>query len=245
VLFDATGTLIELREPVGESYARIAREWGVELRPSRLDAAFARVLQRTPPVAYTSDAYTSDAYTELEHDADVIAAHEREWWRGVVRSTFLATDSSVRFADFDAFFAATFEHYNGARAWRLRPGARGALAALSARGLRLGVVSNFDQRLAKILQELEIDQFFGCIMIPAQCGARKPAPRIFRAALAQLGVDIRNALYVGDDPEDELAAAGELGLQVLDVRVLETLEALPARLEAHAKLGRTFWSSRP
>jgi putative hydrolase of the HAD superfamily len=231
VLFDATGTLIELREPVGESYARIARQWGVELSARRLDDAFTRVLRHAPPIRYT----------EAERDAGAICARERTWWRDVVRSTFiatdLATDDTLRFANFEGFFDATFDHYAGAQAWRLRPGALAALPALAARGLRLGVVSNFDQRLINILQKLEIAHFFECVMIPLRCGARKPAPAIFRSALAELGVESREALYVGDDPEDELAATRELGLRVLDVRTLETLEALPARLEAHAKLG--------
>jgi len=232
VLFDAAGTLIELREPVGETYARIAHEWGVELSAWRLDDAFARVLRRTPPARYCAP----DPGLDPQPDSDTIAQQEREWWRGVVRSTFLATDSTLRFADFEGFFGATFEYYAGARAWCLRPGARDTLAQLAARKLHLGVVSNFDQRLIQVLQELKITAFFECVVIPAFCGARKPAAEIFDAALAELGVESRHALYLGDDPEEDLVAVRALGLRALDVRALETLNGLPAYLEAHATL---------
>ena len=48
MLFDAAGTLIELREPVGETYARVARKHGLALPPDRLEAAF-RVAFTTAP----------------------------------------------------------------------------------------------------------------------------------------------------------------------------------------------------
>jgi putative hydrolase of the HAD superfamily len=228
VLFDAAGTLIELREPVGETYARIAREWGVELPAWRLDDAFTRVLRRTPPTRYCNE--------QPEIDAGAVAQQEREWWQGIVRSTFLAADSTLRFADFDAFFGATFDHYAGASAWRLREGARDALAALAALELHLGVISNFDQRLTELLHHLGIASFFECVMIPAHCGDRKPAARIFHSALRELGVESCHTLYVGDDTEAELAAVRALGLRTLDVRELETLKGLPAYIEAHATL---------
>jgi len=217
-----------LQEPVGQTYARIAREWGVELPAWRLDDAFKRVLLRTPPTRYSNE--------PPEIEADAVAQQEREWWRGIVRSTFLAADSTLHFADFEGFFGATFDHYAGASAWRLREGTRDALAALTARGLHLGVVSNFDQRLTELLHHLEIASFFECITIPARCGARKPAARIFRSALRELGVESCHALYVGDDAEEELAAVRALGLRTLDVRELETLKGLPAYIEAHATL---------
>ena len=52
VLFDAVGTLIELREPVGETYARMARPFGVALPAWRVDDAFRRILKRAPPLVF-------------------------------------------------------------------------------------------------------------------------------------------------------------------------------------------------
>ncbi|MCE9667153.1 HAD family hydrolase [Myxococcus stipitatus] len=43
-------------------------------------------------------------------------------------------------------------------------------------------------------------------------GAEKPDPRIFKAALAQVGRDPSEVLHVGDDPERDIVGAAKLGL---------------------------------
>lgn len=218
VLFDATGTLIELREPVGESYARFARESGVQLPAWRIEDGFRRILARSPARVFP-DAAPGE-----------VPARERDWWRTLVRDTFRAADQTVHFRDFDAFFEALFRWYAGAGAWRLRPGAREALAALRRRGLRLGVLSDFDQRLTRILDCLEISSFFDTVVLCGAHGVAKPDPRAFEAALSALGVPAAEAVYVGDDPDRDLAGARAAGLQILDARDLGTLAELPDRL---------------
>jgi putative hydrolase of the HAD superfamily len=224
VLFDATGTLIELREPVGETYSRLGRDHGVTLPAWRLDEAFGRVLRRAPPRVFPDTA------------PGEIAARERTWWWKLVRDTFRAADSTVAFPDFEAFFSEAFEHYATAQAWRLRPYAARALRALRSAKLLVGVVSNFDQRLTKILKAIEIDDLFDSVTLPADCGAEKPDPRIFAAALSSLGVAAEEALYVGDDLLRDLAAARSAGLRALDASQLASLMELPARLDSIATL---------
>jgi putative hydrolase of the HAD superfamily len=45
-------------------------------------------------------------------------------------------------------------------------------------------------------------------------GADKPDPLIFRRGLALAGVEAEEALHVGDDPDRDWKAAGEVGLRV-------------------------------
>ena len=171
VLFDATGTLIHLRESVGEVYSRIAREHGVDLPAWRLDDAFEHVLRHAEPRVFPSA------------DAAEIAALEERWWYEVVRSTFLAADSSARFADATAFYAHLYRYYATVDAWKLVPGARTVLADLHGRELRLGVVSNFDQRLLDILEAFGISGADSRLLFlertsgPSHCRVRKSGPR--------------------------------------------------------------------
>ena len=109
VLFDAAGTLIETARPVGETYAERAREHGVRLSAGRLGDAFRRILAGAAPLVFP------------EAPGDRLPELERDWWRTVVRSTFLAADGTARFRDFDAFFAGLYAHYAGAAAWAVRP----------------------------------------------------------------------------------------------------------------------------
>jgi putative hydrolase of the HAD superfamily len=219
VLFDAVGTLILLREPVGATYGRIAGRHGVALPASRLDDAFARVLAAAAPNVHPGVPRAE------------VAERERGWWRARVRETFRAADGMARFDDFEGCFAELWRHYAGAEAWRLAPGAREGLDALAARGLRLGVLSNFDQRLPGILRELGLDAYFDVVTLPADAGAPKPERAIFAAALARLGVPAERALYVGDHAQQDVAGAVHAGLRALDVTTLPDLRALPKAID--------------
>lgn len=220
VLLDAMGTLIELAEPPGDTYARIAAEHGVALPAWRLGDAFERVRRRMPPMVFP------------DADARDVPALERAWWRDLVRQVFLATDGTAHFADFEAFFDALFAHYARAAAWRLRPGARDALSAMRARGWRLGVVSNFDHRLAGILEDLGIASFFDVVATPATARAAKPDPAALAAAIAGVRAPAAACAYVGDDAALDARAARAAGMRFVDVSALDALDALPALVEA-------------
>src|SRR5690606_4443189 len=128
-----------------------------------------------------------------------------------------AADQMVRFPDFEAFFAALFAHYADAGAWRAAPGAAEGLAGLRAAGRRVAVASNFDHRLPGILAGLGLAASLDAVLLPAALGAAKPDPRFFAAAARRLGVAPAEALYVGDDPEQDLAAARRAGWRAVDV----------------------------
>lgn len=206
VLFDATGTLFELRETVGETYARLARPYGPELPASRLDEAFVRVLATAPPMTFPEA--SSVERNALEHG----------WWRERVRETFRAADQTARFHDVDAFdtaFEALFAHYAGASAWRCVTGAEPLLARCRRVGLRVGVASNFDHRLEGILSELGLSDGVRACARPGLLGVAKPDPRFFVAATETLGLDPATVVYVADDPPDALASARSVGLRTV------------------------------
>lgn len=216
VLFDATGTLIELARPVGEVYAEAARAQGVDLPSWRVQDAFSRVMARASP----------RVFPELA-DLDDIAAAERAWWADLVRQTFQAVDSTVQFPDPAALYDALFEHFAKALAWRPRAGAKALLDALADEGVQAGVVSNFDLRLGPLLDALGLGQRLACVVLPAHCGARKPDAAIFRAALDALELPAEAVALVGDDPDTDLAGARGVGLVAIDVSDLEDLGELP------------------
>ncbi len=220
VLFDAAGTLFTPAEPVGETYSRLAREHGVALSGARIEDAFRRVFAAAPANVHPAEPLARAA--ELE----------RAWWRARVRETFLAADGTARFRDFEAYFAELWEHFARGAAWRLRLGAREALAALAASGHRLALVSNFDQRLRPILRELSLHEHFECIVLPADCGAAKPDRAIFDFCLARLDLPAQRCVYVGDHAKLDVEASKEAGLAAIDVSELATLADLPVRIES-------------
>jgi putative hydrolase of the HAD superfamily len=145
-----------------------------------------------------------------------------------VRSTFEAAGVAGRPADFEPCFEALFAYYAGAAAWRRAAGALEALRDLRARGLRTGVVSNFDDRLAALLDGLGLAPLLETVVRPADAGAAKPDPAIFAIALARLQVRASDAVYVGDDAHDDIGGARAAGLRAIDVTAIADLRALGA-----------------
>ncbi len=88
-----------------------------------------------------------------------------------------------------------------------RPGLIDVLDELARRSIALGVVSDYPAE--RKLAALGLDGRFD-VVVTAQdprVHAFKPSPKGILVALAELGVDPRDALYVGDRPEVDAAAA--------------------------------------
>jgi putative hydrolase of the HAD superfamily len=215
VLFDAAGTLIALREPLGRTYARAAAEHGAAFDPDAIERAFARAHGEAPPMVFPGA------------DRGAAAALERIWWRDVVRRTFEDAAPGGTTARLPEVFDRLWQHFAAPDAWRSLADAHATLVQLRRRGLVIGVISNFDQRLAPILQGLGLLEFFDTVVLPSDAGAAKPDPRIFAFALKHLGIAPTAAVYVGDDRERDVAGARGAGLHAVDVGELATLASLP------------------
>jgi putative hydrolase of the HAD superfamily len=217
-LFDAAGTLIALREPPGETYARSARRLGIPASPERLGDALARSLRRAPAMLFP------------EVPAAEIDARERGWWRDVVDATFAEAGVEARASQIDACFDALYREFAEPRAWRVAAGAHEGLSALRAGGLATGVISNFDRRLHGILHGLGLSPLLDIVVLPSDARAAKPDPAIFAFALAKLGLAPEDTCFVGDERERDLEGARRAGLRAIDVCSLATLAELSSRL---------------
>lgn len=225
---DATGTLIALARPVGETYAEVARSFGATLDPDAVEAALRNVFPEMPPLAFPGA------------PANRIPGLERGWWRELV-GRVVAGAGGVE--PFGPFFDALYEHYGRGGAWLVYPEVTEALEEIRARGYRSAVVSNSDSRLANVLRALELDHYFDAVIYSSTSGAAKPEAAIFALAVSRLGAEAGETLHVGDDPRNDVEGARAAGLHSVlvdrgrpagDVRegVIATLRELEAFLEA-------------
>jgi putative hydrolase of the HAD superfamily len=90
------------------------------------------------------------------------------------------------------------------------------------------MVSNFDHRLSALLAALGLAPLLDVIVLPSDAGAAKPEARIFALALKRLGIRADQAVYVGDDADDDIGGARAAGLHAIDVTTLRDLESLEA-----------------
>ena len=116
------------------------------------------------------------------------------------------------------------------------PGARQTLAALEERGYRLGVVSNADGRVQKLLDDAGLSAHLEIVLDSAHLGVEKPDPRIFLAAAERLGLPVSSCAYVGDLYEIDIVGARAAGLRAILIgrcpapEPVERIESLAALL---------------
>ncbi len=227
VLFDAGETLLAPRESFGAVYARVLARHGLRLPPERLEAALRETweaLQARIPAGRNRYAY--------------FAGGEAGYWLAFVRGTLLRALGPEATARAAELLEPLREAFGEREAWRVFDEVPVVLAALADAGVRLAVVSNWDSRLAALLERLGLAWAFDAIVVSSGEDVEKPAPAIFRRALARLGVPPERALHVGDSPELDLAGAHAAGIAALLVdrrgrldprwRALPDLRPLPA-----------------
>jgi putative hydrolase of the HAD superfamily len=95
-----------------------------------------------------------------------------------------------------------------------RRGVTSTLQTLHNRGLILGVISNgsMSSQYTK-LDVMGIRSLFSLILISEEAGIKKPDARIFRLALEKLRVLPSEAIFVGDNPELDVAGSRAVGVR--------------------------------
>lgn len=198
IVFDAAGTLFYLTRTVGDHYAYVGSEVGLNLDAQQLEGAFHAAWQQMPRRPAIDSPREND---------------DQDWWRELVGRVFDRVAPSLSEVDRDNFFAIAYEHFAEAGVWKLYPDVLDALRQLRER-FQLAVISNFDGRLRLILQHLGISRYFSHIFVSSELGADKPDPEIFRRAITIMHLKPDEVVHVGDDPERDWKAAAAVGLLV-------------------------------
>lgn len=199
--FDAAGTLFEPREPIGRTYARLARQFGVDASEAAVAAGFRQAFGEAPGLAFGPGHATGD-----------LRRLEREWWRMRVAETFAALGS---FGDFDAYFDSLFGYFADPIHWIADNEAARMLLRLKESGIKLGVISNFDYRLYRILDGLDLTRHFDTITISSEAGYAKPRREVFEVALSRAGLNARDAMHIGDSEHLDFTAAAAAGMAAI------------------------------
>jgi phosphoglycolate phosphatase len=130
----------------------------------------------------------------------------------------VALDQSARTALLERYFLQYERIETGAaHSARVFPGAADCLRQLHGLQLKLAVVTNKQQHLARgLLERLGLSGWIQVLIGGDSCERRKPDPQPLQVACAALGVQPSQALMVGDSINDVLAARAA-GLPVVCV----------------------------
>lgn len=192
VTFDVGGTLIHPWPSAGHVYAEVAARHGLtNVTPDDLTRRFVAAWKATRDFGYT-----------------------RADWAAVVNRTFAGLCARP---PSETFFGELYQRFAQPDVWKVYADVPPALDALARRGLKLGVISNWDDRLRPLLHRLELLDRFDAVVISCETGCRKPAPEIFLIAARKLDLDVAACLHVGDSLEMDVQGAREAGLAALQL----------------------------
>jgi putative hydrolase of the HAD superfamily len=194
VSFDVGGTLIEPYPSVGHIYAEVALESRLpHFDPELLNGRFEAAWNNRGNFNYSLQS-----------------------WAQLVAGTF--GGDAAAFGASTRFFQRLYGRFSEPGAWHVYDDVIPALEALSKSGLKLAVVSNWDDRLRLLLRNLNLDRFFHSIEVSVESGFHKPAPEIFQRAVRSLSMPPDAVLHVGDSVLEDVEGAERAGLHPLLIR---------------------------
>ncbi len=190
VTFDVGGTLINPWPSVGDVYVEVAAEFGVEASPEFINWNF-------------KDAWKS------AHNFD----YTQESWFDVVRQSFGMYGAELP----EEFFPAVYERFAQPDVWIVYGDVVRTLEDLAASEVKLGIISNWDDRLIPLLERLGLKKYFDTIIVSCNVGFTKPSPVIFEQAVRWLKVRPENLLHVGDSPKEDIEGAKAAGFHTRQI----------------------------
>ena len=200
VTFDFTGTLVST-PCLGEIYSEVLGRHGVAVTPARAARLMREVWRELDCLAHPA--------------RDRFAAHPggaRGWWARLLERLC----EHLEAAPPDRFAAAElFDRFARADAWRLYPEVLDTLTELRRRGLALGLISNWDERLPGLLDDLGLAEHLDVTVYSQEMGVEKPHPRIFSTALTRFDLPPVRVLHVGDRRRQDVEGARAVGMRAL------------------------------
>jgi putative hydrolase of the HAD superfamily len=201
VSFDVGATLLRPYPTFGDRFVASCRANQIELP-----------LGAAEEIEAFADAY----FTDLRRRGvsySIAADVSRQIWTTLYRS-FLERHGVAegRLGEVAEYVFATFLDPNS---YQLYDDALPVVAAVRARGFRVGVVSNWEGWLPRLLGHTRLDALMDFTVISGVVGWEKPDRRIFDAAVAATGLPPGAILHVGDSPTSDVQGARAAGLRAI------------------------------
>lgn len=193
VFLDAGGTLLCEVPSRAAIYAEAARARGIEID----EAAMRGLMYRT--------------HAALPQRLDGHFRYTQAWFARFIERIYFG-ELQLAPGRLDDLCSELFARFADPRTFRLTPGARELVSELRARGLVVGVISNWSERLPALLAQLGLGAELDFVLASAIEQCEKPQPEIFLRALARAGVDASRALHAGDDLTRDVHGARGVGI---------------------------------
>ncbi|GBB86427.1 hypothetical protein RclHR1_12870009 [Rhizophagus clarus] len=218
ITFDAFGTLFRPKNgKIGYFYSKEIAKFGIKIEESLVDnkfrESFRSVYKRYPNYGYDSK------------------LSSKEWWSMVIEKTFIEAgiDKQELSPILPTLSTTLYNKFTTSETYELYDETVHVLNELhNNRKIKLGVISNLDERIETIFSSLNIRQYFNFILLSGKFGIEKPDARIFEKAIKLGEIDTTNKderrkqiLHVGDDEVRDYQGAKNVGISALLIKRVE------------------------
>jgi len=197
VLFDAGETLLHPYPSFAELLSCTLAAEGHDVSPEQIRSNVHLVSERFLRAAQDGERWSTSE------------PRSRAFWGSVYGVMLEAFDLQLD----DRLAARVYATFTDPNSYRLFPDVLSTLARLRDRGVRLGLVSNFEAWLVGLLDHLGIADQLEVTVVSGAEGVEKPDPAIFRLALDRLHLPADAVAYVGDQPFFDVEPATAVGMQ--------------------------------
>ena len=200
VFFDVGNTLLHPFPSVSEVCRRVLEDAGHARELAQIDAYMPLVDE------YYEDRYREDDtfWTSEGETSDI--------WVGMY--SLLCRKLGID-EDAEDLARRVYERFGRPEHWRPYPDVIPAFERLRGAGIRTGVISNWDGRLASLLSGLGLNEHLDTVVCSAAVGLHKPDPRIFELACDTLGVSTEECAHVGDHHYADVIGAEAVGMRAV------------------------------
>lgn len=199
VFFDAGGTILDPHPSFPELFASTCCSAGLEVESERVREVQERI---APHLVELLD------QAGLDHGPTLSREASHAFW------TFTYTRFLAELGiDDPAMAHKLYETFSDPSSYRLYDDVRPTLDALIDNGYRIGLISNFDSWLEKMLVEMEVGHIFDTAVISGVEGVEKPDPALYELALQRAGIRAARAVHVGDSPVMDMEPARKVGMK--------------------------------
>jgi putative hydrolase of the HAD superfamily len=199
VLFDAGETLLHPYPSFAELLSSTLAAEGHRVSPEQIRANGHVVSERFLRAARDGERWSTSEATS------------RAFWGSVYGVMLEAFGLQLD----DRLAARVYATFTDPESYRLFPDVLPTLGLLRRRGLGLGLVSNFEAWLVRLLDHLGLADRLEVAVISGVEGVEKPDPAIFRLALERIRLPAEAVAYVGDNPYFDVEPANAVGMRAI------------------------------
>lgn len=201
VFFDADDTLFHVHPSIGHIYSDHFIRYGIDASCDEINGVLPKIWS-----GFKSE------YENAHNDYETWRTREQEMWFkfiGIVAGEFSPSEISPQMQE-EIYFS-----FARASSRKLYDGIRELLASLRARGIITGVLTNNDERMIQLFDELELQPLFDHLLPTTTLGWKKPSINCFRVVEQRIGCSPSEILYIGDSLEHDVRGAQNAGWHTL------------------------------